>query len=132
MNTSAEASAKTSAEASAETSAEASTVNTTVQARIHAPGPKRILACDGGGIRGLMSVEVLAGIEAELRVSFGKPAMVLADFFDFTCGTSTGAILAACISAGMNTDQLRRFYIDSGQQMFDKASLLPSACCSAN
>lgn len=105
------------------TSAPPTAVNTSVQARIRAKGPKRILSCDGGGIRGLMSVEVLACIEAELRTSFGKPAMVLADFFDFTCGTSTGAILAACISAGMNTDQLRRFYRDSGQQMFDKASL---------
>ena len=35
----------------------------------------------------------------------------------------TGAIMAACISAGMSTDQLRTFYRNSGRQMFDKASL---------
>jgi uncharacterized protein len=87
-------------------------------------GPKRILACDGGGIRGLMSVEVLARIEADLRAAYGKPDMVLADFFHFACGTSTGAIIAACVSAGMTTAQMRSFYVDSGQQMFDKASIL--------
>jgi patatin-like phospholipase/acyl hydrolase len=87
-------------------------------------GPKRILTCDGGGIRGLMSVEVLARIEADLRLAYGKPDLVLADFFHFACGTSTGAIIAACVSAGMTTAQMRSFYVDSGQQMFDKASLL--------
>jgi patatin-like phospholipase/acyl hydrolase len=87
-------------------------------------GPKKILACDGGGILGLMSVEILAKIEADLRVRFNKPDLVLADYFDFVCGTSTGAIIASCISTGMSMDQIRKFYTDSGQQMFDKASLL--------
>ena len=91
--------------------------------RIKSPGPKKILACDGGGILGLMSVEILAKLEADLRVKLGKPDLVLCDYFDFVCGTSTGAIIAACISAGMSIDQIRKFYVDSGQQMFDKASL---------
>lgn len=92
--------------------------------RIMAPGPKKILACDGGGILGLMSVEILAKIEQELRDQTGDPQLVLADWFDFTCGTSTGAIIAACISCGMSVDQIRSFYLDSGKDMFDKASLL--------
>ena len=87
-------------------------------------GPKRILACDGGGIRGLISVEVLAAIEAELRLRHKNDTLVLADCFHFVCGTSTGAIVAACISAGMSTDQLRSFYVQNGQQMFEKASIL--------
>jgi predicted acylesterase/phospholipase RssA len=87
-------------------------------------GPKKILTCDGGGILGLMSVEILAKLEADLRLRLNKPDLVLADYFDFVCGTSTGAIIASCISTGMSTDQIRKFYVDSGQQMFDKASLL--------
>ena len=35
--------------------------------RIASPGPKKILSCDGGGILGLMSVEILAKLESELR-----------------------------------------------------------------
>ncbi|MCB1744488.1 MAG: patatin-like phospholipase family protein, partial [Gammaproteobacteria bacterium] len=91
--------------------------------RITSPGPKKILACDGGGILGLMSVEPLAKLEAELRTARGEPDLVLADYFDFVCGTSTGAIIATCISAGMSMDAIRAFYVGSGKQMFDRASL---------
>ena len=64
--------------------------------RMQSPGPKKILACDGGGILGLMSVEILAKLEDDLRQKLGAKAdFVLADYFDFVCGTSTGAIIAA-------------------------------------
>lgn len=86
-------------------------------------GPKKILACDGGGILGLMSTEVLAKLEADLRKQHGKPDLVLADWFDFVCGTSTGAIIAACIASGMSMGEMREFYVGSGRDMFDKASL---------
>jgi patatin-like phospholipase/acyl hydrolase len=99
-------------------------VNQQVLKRIQSAGQKKILACDGGGIRGLMSVEILAKLEADLRTRLKNPDLVLADYFDFVCGTSTGAIIASCISTGMSTDHIRKFYTDSGQQMFDKASLL--------
>lgn len=95
----------------------------TLQERMAAPGRKKILACDGGGILGLMSVEILARIEADLRSTFKQPQLVLADYFDFVCGTSTGAIIAACISAGMSTTTIRDFYVSSGADMFDRASL---------
>jgi patatin-like phospholipase/acyl hydrolase len=91
--------------------------------RMAAPGPKRILACDGGGILGLISVEILAKLEADLRVARNDPKLVLADFFDFACGTSTGAMVAACIAAGLSMDRIREFYVGSGEQMFDKASV---------
>lgn len=94
-----------------------------VKVRVDSSGPKKILACDGGGILGLMTVEILAKLEADLRARFGTPDLVLADWFDFVCGTSTGAIIAACISAGMSMDRIRAFYVESGEQMFDKASV---------
>jgi len=92
--------------------------------RIDSPGPKKILCCDGGGILGLISVEILARIEADLRIRLDQPDLVLADWFDFVSGTSTGAIIAACIATGMSMDQIREFYVGSGEQMFDKASVL--------
>ena len=98
-------------------------MNEQLQQHIHAPGPKKILACDGGGILGLMSVEILAKLESDLRTQLNKPDLVLADWFDFVCGTSTGAIIAACISAGMSMERIRTFYLESGAQMFDKASV---------
>jgi patatin-like phospholipase/acyl hydrolase len=93
--------------------------------KIHSPGPKKILALDGGGIRGMLTVEVLARIEALLRERLGRSAdFVLADYFDFVAGTSTGAIIAACISLGMKVADIREFYLQSGAEMFDKASVL--------
>ena len=99
-------------------------MNQNVVNRIQSPGPKKILACDGGGILGLMSVEILLKIEEDLRKKLGKgPDFVLADYFDFVCGTSTGAIIATCISSGRSMARIRQFYLDSGKQMFDKASV---------
>lgn len=84
----------------------------------------KLLALDGGGIRGIISVEVLAKIEQILQEKLNKDeSFVLADYFDYIAGTSTGAIIAACLSLGMRVEQIRKFYIDSGKMMFDKARL---------
>lgn len=96
----------------------------TVQERIAVPGPKKILALDGGGIRGILTIEILAAIEKTLREHVNKKDMVLADYFDFVAGTSTGAIISTCISLGMPVDAIRKFYTDSGAEMFDKAFFL--------
>ena len=92
--------------------------------RKNQPGQKKILALDGGGILGLISIEILARIEALLRERQGRPDLVLADYFDFVAGTSTGAVISSLVSIGMSIDQIRRFYIDCGPQMFDRAFLL--------
>jgi len=97
----------------------------TIAERIKLPGSKKILALDGGGIRGMITVEILGTIEDLLRKKLNKDQdFVLADYFDFVAGTSTGAIIAACISLGMKVEQIREFYVNSGRDMFDKAFLL--------
>lgn len=96
-----------------------------VEDRIKAAGPKKILALDGGGIRGMMTVEVLVSLEDKLRAALGRgPDFVLAEYFDFVAGTSTGAVIAACIALGKPMSEIRDFYIDSGEAMFDKAFIL--------
>ncbi len=88
-------------------------------------GPRKLLALDGGGIRGVMTLEVLAKIENELQKSLGRDEkFVLADYFDYIGGTSTGAIIATCLSLGMRVYAIRKFYIESGPAMFDKTNLL--------
>jgi patatin-like phospholipase/acyl hydrolase len=87
--------------------------------------PKRLLALDGGGIRGLITIEILARIEQVLREKLRKDSQFrLAHYFDYVAGTSTGAIIAACVSLGMSVDEIRTFYENNGAAMFDKASLL--------
>jgi patatin-like phospholipase/acyl hydrolase len=93
--------------------------------KIQAGSKKKILALDGGGIRGILSVEILAEIEKLLREKLGKDEkFVLADYFDFIAGTSTGGIIAACLSWGMPVSRVRNFYLENGKEMFDKASIL--------
>ena len=87
-------------------------------------GQRRLLALDGGGIRGMITIEVLARVETILRDQSRNPKLVLADYFDYIAGTSTGAIIAACLSLGMDVATLRQFYLESGRQMFEKAGLL--------
>jgi len=73
-------------------------------------GPKRILSLDGGGLRGMMTVQVLKKIEALLRQRFNDPKLVLADYFDLIAGTSTGAIIAAGLAKGMSADEIDGHY----------------------
>ncbi len=97
----------------------------TLQQKIAATTPKKILTLDGGGIRGMIAVEILSEIETLLRTELKKDdKFVLADYFDYISGTSTGAIIAACLSLGWSVDTVRKFYIESGAKMFDKASFL--------
>ena len=87
--------------------------------------PRKLLAMDGGGIRGVMTLEVLEKIESELQKRLGRgDDFVLADYFDYVAGTSTGAIIATCLSLGMRIDSIRKFYVESGPAMFDKTNLL--------
>lgn len=97
----------------------------TLISKIKSPGPKKILSLDGGGIRGMICVEVLSEMEELLRRETGSDDnFVLADYFDYISGTSTGAIVAAALSLGWSVNKIRSFYIKSGEQMFDKASML--------
>jgi hypothetical protein len=79
---------------------------------------KRILSLDGGGIRGVFSLEVLLFMQKLLREHYGKPDLVLADHFDFFSGTSTGAIIATCLCWGMSVEQILDLYVDYGRTMF--------------
>lgn len=83
-------------------------------------GPKRILALDGGGIRGILTVQVLKRLETLLRArSGGDPEFRLCDYFDLIGGTSTGAILAAGLATGMSADELEQLYRELGDAIFE-------------
>ena len=73
--------------------------------------PKRILALDGGGLRGVLTVAFLKKIEDILRVRTGGDASFrLSDYYDLIGGTSTGSIIAAGLSLGMSVDEIRGHY----------------------
>jgi len=75
----------------------------------------RILALDGGGIKGAFTASVLATLEN----SFSLP---IVDHFDMIAGTSTGGILAIGLGMGLNSQQLLKFYRDRGTVIFPVTS----------
>ena len=84
-----------------------------------ATAPKRILSLDGGGIRGVLTIEYLSKIEKMLRErSGGGDDFRLCDYFDLIGGTSTGSIIAAGLACGMSVQELRRIYLDIGATVF--------------
>ncbi len=88
------------------------------------PSPRaRLLAFDGGGIRGLFALEVARRIESLLRERQGRPDLVLADHFHYIGGTSTGAIIATFLAWGLPVDEVVRLYRENARVMFTKAGL---------
>lgn len=71
----------------------------------------RILALDGGGIKGAFTASVLATLEKSL-------AMPIASQFDLVAGTSTGGILAIALGMGLKPSDMLRFYRERGPVVF--------------
>lgn len=82
--------------------------------------PKRILALDGGGIRGALTLGFLERIESILREREGNPKLLLCDYFDLIGGTSTGAIIAGGLSIGMTASEIKDLYLKIGDKIFGK------------
>jgi len=87
-------------------------------------GPKRILALDGGGLRGILTLGILKQIEDELRKKHGNdPAFRLCHYFDLIAGTSTGAIIAATLAIGWSVDDITKKYFELGARVFRRSLL---------
>ena len=71
----------------------------------------RILALDGGGIRGVISAKILERVQEKI----GQP---LNEYFDLIAGTSTGSILAASIVLGKTPTELIDIYRNRGEEIF--------------
>lgn len=89
------------------------------------PTPKRMLALDGGGIRGVVSLEVLKQIERQLREHLDDPKLRLVDYFDYIGGTGTGAILATALALGHHSaSDLLELDEELGSAVFSKRWLI--------
>jgi hypothetical protein len=93
------------------------------EALASAGGPYRMLALDGGGIRGLITLGVLARLERLLADQRKDPNFRLSKFFDCIGGTSTGAIIATGLARGMSANELLTFYKDFALKVFKKRKL---------
>lgn len=101
-----------------------------VRARLSAPGPKRILALDGGGTRGIITIQFLKRIEALLGERFvaqgyyQRPDQFrLSHYFDLIGGTSVGALIAAQLAQGDDVSVVERRFHEWGPTVFKKSWL---------
>jgi len=90
--------------------ASAATFENSRDRHLFGPGPKRVLALDGGGVRGALTVAFLERIETLLSEHDGKEVR-LGDYFDLVGGTSTGAVIAGALALGYRTAQVKDFYL---------------------
>ncbi|MBW1298123.1 patatin-like phospholipase family protein [Aquimarina litoralis] len=81
---------------------------------------KKILALDGGGIRGVLTLGYLEKIEETIQKKENNPNLKLCEYFDLIGGTSTGAIIAAGLSIGMKTSEIKDLYLHLGDKIFGK------------
>lgn len=91
----------------------------TLRSRLPWPhnSPLRILAIDGGGIKGILAAQILAHIEQELLG--GEP---IASRFDVITGTSTGGIIALGLGLGLSASEILKLYLERGGLIFPNAN----------
>ena len=77
----------------------------------------RILALDGGGIRGLITVVMMQDLAKEAGLTNWLDKM------DLVAGTSTGGILALAIAKGVDLNLMRELYENKGKSVFDDSFL---------
>jgi len=80
--------------------------------------PYRVLALDGGGVRGLYSATVLRTIARYYADQRNVKALDIGRGFNLITGTSTGGILACALASGVPIDNVISLYRDVGPRIF--------------
>lgn len=75
----------------------------------------RLLAIDGGGIRGIYASHVLERIQEEFKLEFYRD-------FDLIAGTSTGSIIAAALAFDIPLAKVTELYREQGPIIFSPRS----------
>ena len=88
----------------------------------------RLLSLDGGGIKGILSGQILVRVEEMLKDITGDPTTRIGDYFDMIAGTSTGGILACAylMPDGIDrplysAEEVINFYLEHGDDIFHKS-----------
>lgn len=74
---------------------------------------RKILAMDGGGVRGVFHAKFLERLEGNLDLPIGR-------YFDLIAGTSTGGIVALGLALGMKAAEISKLYEKRGPAIFPR------------
>src|SRR3954463_5745038 len=72
---------------------------------------RRVLSIDGGGIRGIIPACTLIALEQ-------TTGRLTRDLFEYGAGTSTGALIAAAVAAGVPAVQILTVYTQRSKEIF--------------
>lgn len=78
---------------------------------------RRILSIDGGGVRGIIPAVVLAALERQ-------SGRLTRETFDFVAGTSSGAILAAGVVAGIPAETMVHLFAERAPRLLRRLPLI--------
>jgi hypothetical protein len=79
----------------------------TVDERLTAPLPKRILSLEGAGVRSGITLGFLERIEHLLQIRYGSADVRLCDYFDLIGGAGPAAMIAAEIASGATMAEVK-------------------------
>ncbi len=85
---------------------------------------KKILSLNGGGVRGLFTITILAQIEQVLADRAGNDDLCIGDYFDLITGASIGGILALALAKGKSARELKAILLESSPKIFPESKLL--------
>ena len=83
-----------------------------------APKTLRVLSIDGGGMRGLYTSVYLSSLVRRYAVTRKATGLDIGKGFDLITGTSTGAIIACALAAGVPLDRVSTLYQKHGAEVF--------------
>ncbi len=84
--------------------------------KLNIPDGNRVILClDGGGIRGILTIQLLKKMEELAGIPLYK-------FCDMVAGTSTGAIISGLIASGKTAAEIEDLYVKFVTKVFKKRS----------
>lgn len=78
----------------------------------------KILSLNGGGVRGLFSISVLAQIEKIIEQKTGNRDVRVGDYFDLIAGSSIGGVLALGLASGKSARELQAIFYEHAPIIF--------------
>ena len=80
--------------------------------------PIKVLSLNGGGVRGLFTITLLAELESIIENRENRENVKIGDYFDLITGTSIGGILALGLASGKSARELKQAFEDNAQHIF--------------
>lgn len=85
----------------------------------------KILSLNGGGVRGLFSITILAELERVMAERTNNPDLAIGSYFDMITGASIGGIIAIALADGQKARDLQIKFHTAAPAIFPRYSWIP-------